>query len=257
LFSFIFFPNIFLYFLYKGAIMAVINSVSEVLHRIRVKLYPNDIPNTEGAYIARTDNEASLSVEDVCAALKNRGGFTGNYNDMVEYVRQFFDEVTQVHDTAKHPVTFRFHTRAPLRALAEHIAVEGLADTQGYIDEFIDITTEAVNETLTPGGMFSVSGHKIKVAGDDPEMGVYFVPADGEAAVKAAGHLAKNTASKLIGVILPLGAGKWKAEVKTRFASRRYPPQGTPRYRIQGRIDGSRRRTVSGGSSKEPKALRG
>jgi hypothetical protein len=46
----------------------------------------------EGAYIARTDNEASLSVEEVCAALKNRGGFTGSYDDLVEHVKQFFDE---------------------------------------------------------------------------------------------------------------------------------------------------------------------
>ncbi|MDR2738665.1 MAG: hypothetical protein LBB68_02395, partial [Treponema sp.] len=160
--------------------MAVINSVTEVLHRIRVKLYPNYLPNTEGAYIARTDNEASLSVEDVCAALKNRGGFTGNYDDLVEHVKQFFDEaayqlcdgfavntgyfsvhpnvggtfdkVFEGHDTEKHPVTFRFRTRAPLRALAEHIAVEveGLADVAGYIDEFTDIATESVNETATP-----------------------------------------------------------------------------------------------------------
>ncbi|MDR2738336.1 MAG: hypothetical protein LBB68_00660, partial [Treponema sp.] len=166
--------------------MAVINSVTEVLHRIRVKLYPNYLPNTEGAYIARTDNEASLSVEEVCAALKNRGGFTGNYDDLVEHVRQFFDEaayqlcdgfavntgyfsvhpnvggtfgkVFEGHDTEKHPVTFRFRTRAPLRALAEHIAVEveGLADVAGYIDEFTDIATESVNETATPGGQFSV-----------------------------------------------------------------------------------------------------
>jgi hypothetical protein len=28
--------------------------------------------------------------------------------------------------------------------------VEGLADVAGYLDEFIDVTTEAVNETLTP-----------------------------------------------------------------------------------------------------------
>jgi hypothetical protein len=80
------------FFLFKEAIMAVINSVTDVLHRIRVKLYPNYLPNTEGAYIARTDNEASLSIEEVCAALKNRGGFTGNYNDLVEHVKQFFDE---------------------------------------------------------------------------------------------------------------------------------------------------------------------
>jgi hypothetical protein len=37
----------------------------------------------------------------------------------------------------------------PLHALAEHIAVEikGLADSCGYID----VSTEAVNETLSPG----------------------------------------------------------------------------------------------------------
>jgi hypothetical protein len=50
----------------------------------------------EGAYIARTNNEATLTVEDVCATLKNRGGFTGNYDDLVEYVRQFFNEIDDV-----------------------------------------------------------------------------------------------------------------------------------------------------------------
>jgi hypothetical protein len=229
--------------------MAVINSVTEVLHRIRVKLYPNYLANVEGAYIARTDNEASLSVEDVCAALKNRGGFTGSYDDLVEHVKQFFDEAAyqlcdgfavntgyfSVHpnvggtfdkvfegrDTEKHPVTFRFRTRAPLRSLAEHIAVEveGLADVSGYIDEFTNITTESVNDVLTPGGMFSIAGHKIRIAGEKPEVGVYFVPAGGTGeAVKAAGHLAENTASKVIGVIPALGAGKWKLEIRTQYS---------------------------------------
>jgi hypothetical protein len=55
--------------------------------------------------------------------------------------------------------------------------VEGLADVTGYLDEFIDITTESVNETLTPGGQFSVSGHKIKVVGDNADVGIYFVSA--------------------------------------------------------------------------------
>jgi len=38
--------------------MAIINDVNEVLHRIRVKLYPNYLPNVEGQYIARTNSEA-------------------------------------------------------------------------------------------------------------------------------------------------------------------------------------------------------
>ncbi|MDR2194250.1 MAG: hypothetical protein LBP19_07270, partial [Treponema sp.] len=73
--------------------MAIINAVTEVLHRIRVKLYPNYLSTIAGAYIARTDSEASLTIEDVCAALKNRGGFTGNYDDLVTHVKQFLDEV--------------------------------------------------------------------------------------------------------------------------------------------------------------------
>jgi hypothetical protein len=234
----------------KEFFMAFINQVNEVLHRIRVKLYPNFLPKGEGTLIARTINEATLSVEEVCAALKNRGGFTGSYDDLVEHTKQFLDEaayqlcdgfavntgyfsihpnvggtfekVTEGHDTEKHPVTFRFRTRSPLRALAKYIVVEvdGLADVTGYIDEFVDVSTEAVNETLTPGGQFGISGHKIKVVGDDPKVGVYFVSAtDAGQRVKVSGHLAENTTSKLIGVIPALAAGMWKVDVVTQFAS--------------------------------------
>jgi hypothetical protein len=229
--------------------MSVIDEVNEVLHRIRVRLYPNYLSAVEGAYIARTVNEANLSIEEICAALKERGGFTGNYDDLVEYVRQFFheaayqlcdgfavntgyysihpnvggtfDKVNEGHDGKKHPITFRFRTRAPLRALAEHIKVEveGLADAGGYIDEFVDVSSDAVNETLTPGGMFSVAGHKIKIVGDDSEVGIYFVSAaDAGVRVKVGGHLAENMASKLIGIIPALKAGAWQVEIKTQYS---------------------------------------
>jgi hypothetical protein len=230
--------------------MAIIDDVNEVLHRIRVKLYPNYLSSIDGAYIARTDNEASLTIEEICAALKTRGGFIGNYSDLVEYVHQFFHEAAyqlcdgfavntgyysihpnvggtfnktnEGHDTLKHPVTFRFRARAPLRALAENIKVEveGVADVNGYIDEFIDVTTEAVNEALTPSGQFSIIGHKIKVAGDKPEVGVYFVlEGDADVRVKVNGHLAENTASKLIGIIPVLKSGTWLVEIKTQYSS--------------------------------------
>jgi hypothetical protein len=222
------------------------NSLADVLHRIRVKLYPNYLPQTEGAYIARTDNEAMLTIEEVCAALKNRGGFTGNYDDLVEHVNQYLDEVayqicdgyavntgyfsihpnvggtfdkpTEGHDAKKHPITFRFLTRASLRALVEHIVVdiEGLADVQGYIDEFLDVKTGAVNETLTPDGQFVISGHKIKIAGDAPEVGVYFEADDG-VQIKMMDALAVNSASSLVGVAPILASRTWKVVVKTQY----------------------------------------
>ncbi|MDR2783467.1 MAG: DUF4469 domain-containing protein [Treponema sp.] len=245
--------------------MALINVINEVLHRIRVRLYPNYLLNVEGAYLARTINEASLSVEEVCAALKNRGGFTGNYDDLVEHVRQFlgeaayqlrngfavntgyfsihpnvggtFDKVTEGRDAKKHPVTFRFRALAPLRALADRIVVEveGVADVTGYIDEFTDITTESVNDALTPGGIFGIAGHKIKVAGEDAEAGVYFVSADDPARrVKVAGHLGENAASKVLGVIPALEAGKWKVEIKTQFNGSSGSVLKSPRTIISG-----------------------
>jgi hypothetical protein len=228
--------------------MAIINNVNEVLHRIRAKLYPNYLHGVDGAYIARTDDEASLNIEEVCAALKNRGGFTGNYQDLVEYVRQFFDEAAyqlcdgfsintgyyalhpriggtwasaaEPFDPAKHPIRFSFRALKPLRDLTSHIEVliEGVAETAGYIAEITDITTEAVNESLTPGGMFALDGHKIKVTGDNAGCGVYFVDAANSAQrVKVSGHLADNTASRIVGIIPALAAGQWRVEVVTQY----------------------------------------
>jgi len=228
--------------------MAIINNINEVLHRIRVKLYPNYLPGAEGQYIARTNNEASLTIEQVCAALKNRGGFTGSYEDLTENVRQFFDEAAyqlcdgfavnmryfsihpnvggtfnsdkEPHDHVKHPVTFRFRTHSALRSLIQHIAVdiEGLADTAGWIDEFTDVEAEASNSVFVPGDQFVIQGHKIKVAGDNPACGVYFVPVeDPSKAVKVA-HLAENTAAKIIGIIPPsTGYNLNKVEIRTQY----------------------------------------
>ena len=158
-----------------------------------------------------------------------------------------FDKVTEGHDTRKHPVSFRFRTLRPLRNLAEHIQVEveGLAEAQGYIDEFIDINTEAVNETLSPGGQFSIAGHKIKVAGEDPEVGVYFVSeADASLRVRVSGHLAENTASKVIGLIPALSTGTWKVEIKTRYTGSGSTTLKSPRV-----IEGGMTLTVPSGAA--------
>ena len=178
--------------------MAITHNGDHLFHRVRVKLYPNYLPGVEGAYIARTDYEASRNVEQICSEMKNRGGFTGNYDELVGNVKQFFDEAAyqlcdgysvntgyySLHprvggtfdaimegiDEKKHPVTFSFRTRTPLRELAQRIEifVEGVADVQGYIDEVLDVATGAVNETLTPGGMVVITGSRIKVVGDKP-----------------------------------------------------------------------------------------
>jgi hypothetical protein len=222
-----------------------IGDLKDVLHKIKVKLYPNYLPDAKGGYIARTDSEATLSVEDVCAALINRGGYEGKYAELVDTVKQYNDEVAyqlcdgyavsngyfavhpniggtfndknEVHDHVKHPINFRFRALKQLRELASTITVEilGVADTNGYIMEFTDVATGAVNETLTFMNQFVITGYKLKVAGDDPEAGVYFVMPGTTVSLKAG--LAENTPSRLIGMIPSGPNGIYKVVVKTQF----------------------------------------
>jgi hypothetical protein len=227
--------------------MSVKNNVNEVLHRIRVKLYPNYLPGVDGSYVARTNSEASLTIEQVCAALKNRGGFTGNYEDLTEYVRQFFDEaayqladgfavnmkyfsvhpnvggmfssVNEPHKHEKHPIAFRFRARSALHRIVEHIAVdiEGLADTAGWIDEYYDPEAESVNTLYVPGNQFIIHGHKIKVAGNNPGVGVYFVPAEDPSKAVKVTRIAENSPSKIIGIAPQVNNTHNRIEIRTQF----------------------------------------
>jgi hypothetical protein len=224
-----------------------IGDLKDVLHRVKVKLYPNYLLNAEGAYIARTDNEATLSVEDVCTALKNRGGYTGKYGVLVENVKQYLDELVyqlcdgyavstgyfsvhpniggtfssekEAHDHKKHPISFRFRTRRPLRELAQAIAVEiqGIADTAGYIGEFIDYDAESVNSLYVPGDQFAIYGHKIKLAGEAPGVGVYFVPVEEPSKAVKVARVAENTPAKITGIAPRTEYPHNRIEIRTQF----------------------------------------
>jgi len=75
--------------------MSIITNLTEELSPLHVKLYPNYLHkpgDNMGAYIARTDSNAVVNVDKLGAALKNRGGYGGDLEDLVEAVKQFFDE---------------------------------------------------------------------------------------------------------------------------------------------------------------------
>jgi hypothetical protein len=226
--------------------MAVINEVNEVLHRIKVRLHPSNLPKANGAYAASIDSEAVLGIEEVCAALKLRGGFTGSYDDLVSNVRQFFDEAVyqlcdgfavntgyfSIHPSVggfferaeepereKHPVRFRFRTRERLRRLAEYIEI-GVeqGDTAGCIERFVDADSSSVNRTVTPEGLFTLTGYKIKICGGNPDCGLYFVStAQPSVRIKASANFAVNTSRRLIGRVPALPDGEYSLEIITQY----------------------------------------
>ena len=119
------------------------------MHRIRVKLYPNHLPEGKGTYFARTDSEATIDIDQVCAAMRERGGFKGDYRDLVDNIKRYNDEVAyqlcdgftvtngyfsvypnlggtfttpkETPDPKKHPLSFRFRTHKLLRKLCSKV----------------------------------------------------------------------------------------------------------------------------------------
>ena len=228
--------------------MAVITEITEVLHKIEAKLYPNYLGKGEGAYVARAKAEAPLSIPDVCAAAKNRGGFSGQYEDLVEHAAIFINEVvyqlldgfsvqlggfcslhTRITGTYHGAndaigaenlhVAFRTLRRLKELLLKVKIENEGLAGDGAYIDEIIDIHTESLNSALTPGNMVHILGHKIKVEGADPSCGVWFVAQADGARVPITEHLGNNRSTELLGLIPPLTAGTYRLEVVTQYSN--------------------------------------
>jgi len=225
-----------------------LNETPLVLHHIRVKLHPDYLPGCTGGYVARTRNEKTLSVENVCSTLKTRGGFTGNYDDLVAHVRQYLDEVAyqlcdgyavnngwytirphiggvfesaaEAHDHDKHPIGFRFGVRDKLRDLAKHIVVEvqGVANTGAYIDSFTDTETGSTNSSFVPGHLFTLHGKKIKVAGSDPSCGVYFVPEDGPDTAAKKARLGTNSHSALTAIAPDTGYARNRIAIRTQYS---------------------------------------
>ncbi|MDR0599057.1 MAG: DUF4469 domain-containing protein [Treponema sp.] len=227
--------------------MAVMNEVTEVLHKIEAKLYPNYLGKGEGAYVARSKAEAPLSIEDVCASAKNRGGFTGQYEDLVEHTHVFINEmVYQLLDGFSVQVGgyFSLHTRiggtynserdvigadkiavsfrelSRLKTLLSQIQVEneGPAGDGAFIDEVADAHSGALNSAVTPGGMVHITGHKIKVEGTDAACGVWFVSAADGARTKVAENLAVNRPVEVVALAPSLSAGKYTLEIVTQHS---------------------------------------
>ena len=231
--------------------MSVLDDAEQVLHRIRVKLYPGHLPGKEGELYARTINERTLTFEEVCVAVKERGGYTGSLDDLKEHIAIFLREVAHQLcdgyavnfgglfvifpnvggvfenerapiDPDKHKINFHFRTLIALRNLADLIEIisEGLADTNGYIAEITDVTTGQVNDVVTKGGIGIITGDRIKIAGTSPKVGLFFwTPGSPNISVGVSGNLAVNDPSKIIFTVPELLPNKdWYVEVRTFYS---------------------------------------
>jgi len=221
--------------------------VKQVMHRIRVKLYPNYLPGGEGTFITRTDSEAVLDIEQVCAALRERGGYQGDYEHLVYNTKRFFQETAyQLCDgytvntgffsiypnlggvlktphekptPENNPLSFRIRPHKPMRDMGETIEVyvDGEADDNAYIETFYDTESKTINTGYRPGNMFIITGSKIKIEGDNPDLGLFIAPEGSSELVKVE-RISENTASKITGIMPSTSHSMNKLIIRTQYA---------------------------------------
>lgn len=223
--------------------------MANILHKIKAYLYENFLTPDPDDYSARVSSERTLSVKDICTAAVTRGGADTTAQAMEHNVNLFLKEMayqmcdgysvntgyftatTQINgvfnsaidtfDPKRHTVYFNFNQGDLLRREIPSIEVDimGVAEVGCYIGQVIDMKTGKINETLTPGRNLKIIGSKLKIAGDNPAVGVYFAnQAPGEIIRVDPSDIVTNNPSELMIVIPQLAPGSYKLEIRTQYA---------------------------------------
>lgn len=219
-----------------------------ILHKIKAYLYDNQLTkDNPNDFIARTVSERSLSVKQICESAVNRGGadisasamehatelflkemayqlcdgFSVNtgYFTANTQIRGVFDSPSETFNSEKHSILFQFNQGEKLRAEIPNIEINilGVADASSAILQVTDVKSGNINDLLTPGRNLKISGTKIKVGGDNPENGIYFVSTDTNTRTKVEEtDVVVNNPSELIVIIPTLPAGTYKLEIVTQ-----------------------------------------
>lgn len=223
--------------------------MATILHRVKAYLYVNPLTPRPDDYMARVSSERSLGIPDICESAVSRGGADISSASMQHGVSLFLKEMAYLlcdgysvntgyfiasplikgnfnspdesFDPSKHSIHFQFNQGEVLRKERYSIEVEivGLAGNSRSISKVTDIKSGSVNDLLTPRHNLKINGHKIKVAGDHADTGVYFVNQATEESTRVdPSDLVINNPSGLIIVIPDLASGTYQIQIVTQFS---------------------------------------
>jgi hypothetical protein len=220
-------------------------------HKMKVRLYDNiltvDNPND---LFARVLTESPLGVDDISQSAVKRGGAdisaaamthavnlwlkemgyracdgfpvnTGWFT-MHPVIKGVFNSPTAKFNNAEHTIMFELKQGSLLRKELASIDVQvlGVADTALFIAQVTDVKTGSINEMLTTNRNLRISGSKIRIAGDSPDNGVFFINVDTkERTMVDMSDVVNNNPSELIIVIPALRAGTYQVGITSQFTT--------------------------------------
>jgi hypothetical protein len=201
-------------------------------------------------FYAKVISERTLDIDDICDSSVGRGNAPTTKEAMKINVELFFKEMCYLlkdgfsvnlgyfivtlcikgvfrgirdrFDRSRHSLYFLFTQGEILRREVSDVEVEitGTGDAGTLILEVVDVKTGLVNDRITPDRNLRIKGSKLKLAGDNPNVGVYFInEATGEIIKVEADEIVDNKPSELVIVTPQLSAGLYLIQVTTQFSS--------------------------------------
>ena len=223
--------------------------MANILHRIKAILYLNWLTEDPNDYSARVVSERSLNIPEICSSAVNRGGaattpeamehnvnlflkemgyqLSDGYSVNVGYftattlIKGVFNSPTETFNPEKHSIQFQFNQGETLRKELTSISVEitGVGESSITIAQVTDVKTGSVNDLLTPNRNLRIKGYKLKLAGENPDVGVYFInQATNERTKVASDEIVTNNPSELVVVTPELASGTYTVEVSSQFS---------------------------------------
>lgn len=133
--------------------------------------------------------------------------------------RGAFETAESPIDPEKNKIDFTFQKRKGMKELLKYIIVklQGTAQTEAFIGDVLDIATQSIDDALTPDGVLTVSGYKIKIERPSPDNGFCFIEATSGARTKATSYFVENHSSRVVVQTPDLTAGVYHIEIITQY----------------------------------------
>ena len=135
-------------------------------------------------------------------------------------IKGVFDGMDDIYDSSKHKIRLNLCPGSLLKDIPKKIKTRKInADEKTRILSVTDIISGSVNENLTHGKHVQILGQRVKIDGDDPSNGLYFISSKTSTQpVKIEfDDVIVNKPSQVIAVIPKLAKGTWNLKLVTQY----------------------------------------
>lgn len=216
-------------------------------YQVQVRLYKNPLDKEKDNYYARVKAHDTVDIADICKQAELRGGSDISATLMQHAVEAFFKEMSyklqsgmsvntgyfvacpsvkgvfksphDKFDKERHSLQFKFYQGHMLRKDIENINVNiaNFNTNAPTIANVYDHTTNEDNNIITPSHIIKLTGKRIRIAGDDDSIGLYFINTQTGERTKVNSNSIIENKPKSVYLICPhLTPGTYTIEIRTQ-----------------------------------------